>query len=650
MKNKKYRKPKKINKVKKYFGVFNIIIIVVLIFSLVSGLYYFFNSSFDLRKSASTDEVIFTDQFENAEPLGWSNIKATGGSSIIVDSSMKYSGQNSLKVTKSNTGSSAVVGKQLNNPSIGVVSAYFYDDLSTNVQSYMGAQIGSKPNKQTISIGVRTSIYPDTYWIRNGKTQDSYNLNSYMTRTKGWHKFTLVITQKGTYAMIDDIALSFLPLQTDATGINPNMRQFNYLFIANIQKGTTSHWDSVNVSIPNYMVSTPNNTQDIEEYFLNEYVLTYPNPKLYSETVGLSDTGRVRFITHQALIYSTLYRRTSKIDYLNKAKSSIQDLINNKDKLNKNDRFINEYDLGLAAGLIWDKLSSTQKSEIENIVITTANRVLLLTPESNYKLDSRSENNSMKIPIVTLAHYMFGPSDEWNFKIKQFSNHLFTTDKSNIVYGVGTKNLHDSFLFDNHNAHPHPLYVHSTIGNKAKALVTTRSYKPAAPWVGKSTVSGMTNLWNAHKKFYSFNNSNFNPNLDELLLNSKTTNYNISGETNDLWKYRGKDDSGADLSWHNHSLALLKILNIDNSIYDRAIWNEYYLRRDYLAYPKFADGVFELNSDNRPCTSNDVRISNLGGKYCGKNSELKRSFINIVVAVNHTYALLLTDPSIKIQK
>lgn len=100
-----------------------------------------------------------------------------------------------------------------------VFRGYFYDGL----ESERGMQIRvSNGQGEEYFIGLNTNINKNNYIIRPGNTIYSY-LNTGISRTMGWHKVEINITPSGTYGVLDDVNLMYLPSNNNSHPINSKL-------------------------------------------------------------------------------------------------------------------------------------------------------------------------------------------------------------------------------------------------------------------------------------------------------------------------------------------------------------------------------------------------------------------------------------------
>lgn len=566
--------------------------------------------NFDLRKKADySDVTLLQESYESSNPASWSFTQPSS-SNVVRSSERATLGSFTAKFHDSSDFLETSIS-----PTTGVVSTYFYDNMSTDKKVFIGAQNTNTNPLQTITLGVRTnSGITDNYHLRNGEGDDSFDLDTHIKRTLGWHLFELVITPEGSYAKIDDISLAYLGKQDQASGVNPNLTKFNYVFIAN-QKTDTNYFDDTSIIIPSFVQYTPQ-AKEIEEHFLDLFALTHSRP-VYDSSKKEQST---RELSNYALAHAVLYTIDSSANTSskNEALYAIQELINRQANWDGTLGFENTaYNLGLSAWLIHNQLSSTQQSTVKNIITGIATDLegsLPLSEYNDYDVGSTAEENSWKSAFFGLAGWMYpshSHASTWKYKRGQFTNHIFT-EKPTTRYSVTTQTLHSNFDLENHRFKPHPQYVLASIGQIAQSSIPIMKTTSGA-YTGDFVNSQISQTWNHHKQFYDTNT---------LLLK------NIALANN----FEGKDDWYTDLSWSNHALQLLDMLNLDNSTYNDVVKKEWYLTRDYLAFPNYVDLY--------------VKKGNLIPQLSGSAGEKLRTSLNAEAAARHATTYLLLDNSI----
>lgn len=155
--------------------------------------------------------VLFTKTFDSAAEL--SNLIITQNPTINnvvrIDTTLKRKGVGSILLDYNNyTGEQvAMVVAPISTTPITnvVVRTYFYDDMATNPSPTKGVIFGvTNTGTSNTGIGVMTNIDQSNYVFRINSPDPAHTMNSGVPRTKGWHMFELIVTDKGTYGKIDN--------------------------------------------------------------------------------------------------------------------------------------------------------------------------------------------------------------------------------------------------------------------------------------------------------------------------------------------------------------------------------------------------------------------------------------------------------------
>ncbi len=140
--------------------------------------------------------------------------------------------------------------------------------------------------------------------------------------------------------------------------------------------------------------------------------------------------------------------------------------------------------LGMAAWMLWDKLDSDTKADVQVVITNEADQIASRTPPFAEYGDTKAEENGWDSNIVSLAPAIF-PHDPrsaaWDFSAKEYMMNTLSVAQDlrdrTVVEGrpvsdwVHGANLHSDYTAENHNIF-HPVYNMVTLhelGNSALA-------------------------------------------------------------------------------------------------------------------------------------------------------------------------------------
>lgn len=194
------------------------------------------------RVGKAASQILFSEDFEsNPTDRGWQAIGRDG--QITISEEHAYLGQKSIKIeTSSEKKGWQVLEKDFGQNKQGKLTLYFYDDMSSSSDDsfYFYFLVSThpqsewdNPNTHNITLSVRPSISGQNYIYRarfeesNGKHihpgKNEQWLDTGVKRTLGWHKVIFWITEKGSWAEIDDFEREIYPY--NLSSLSPEVDQ-----------------------------------------------------------------------------------------------------------------------------------------------------------------------------------------------------------------------------------------------------------------------------------------------------------------------------------------------------------------------------------------------------------------------------------------
>jgi hypothetical protein len=572
----------------------------------------------DLRvvKSGQEENIIFQDNFEN-NLLNW-DVYAAGGNKIELSSDQKYSGQKSLKLHY--TGNDYLTASHtFSSPKTGAVTVWFYDNLDSTMGTFVG--IFNNSASQAVMLGVNTNKFPNTYFYRAGSNSGNSDIDTRIQRTKGWHKFELVSTPKGSYGKIDGINLAFLPSAVvpfaTIPPVNTELIGFSKIILASTWGlAGDGYYDDLQLT---NLEQLPSSIADRERALLKAFL---SEPPYYD-----ANWQPYRQKGNRATILAVVGKADEE------AKNLIRDIAQNYSSWDKTwGSPLPATDFGIASWLMWNKLDGVTRALVKKAITEEANfwadriEKIKNTPDapdplhiggtgwtyyesfSGYEVNSRAEENAWTASFLALAANMFPGetnSHKWDAAAKTYAFHALTTGEN--YNGITTQTLHSDYLLDNHGYHPHPNYaISASIGELARGALFY--YKTGKP-IPDEFKHNVLNVWNAHKQYIDFSTY-------------------LWQNCNMAIKFRGKDDWDADSTIGDNAFAFVSLLSGDNSFISDLTAYEYYILRDYKgSYPRI------------------LKDYNNEGGYFGRGAGLKY-LLDSVAAKRDAVALMFFDPSI----
>jgi hypothetical protein len=417
------------------------------------------------------NDIIFKEDFE-ANLTNW---QINSGSGIVeITNDTKYSGAKSLRVFD-NGGGGISVTYDLGRPLTGRLSVYFYDDLLP--KGVMIALV-TQDEKRGIGIGVNTNRFSDYYYYRTGYPKDGFpGINSFVKRTKGWHRFELIVTPRGAYGRIDGITLSYLPGNSLMRAVNPLLTSFSKIkIVAPWGIRGNGYFDSLAIQP---LAPVPSSSVEREYHFVKTFLSSYEKQGIDIVNWALNGqwwVGRDRVPGQTALAYAIRYLKEKNPSDLDKAKTLIQEAVNKHSLWGKQHLSGSAaYPLALSSWLLWPYLDSNLQNSIRGVLLEEAefwvhvlncvkkypdkiapaqpklifhtgggspccedknNDCLCDNPSCNqgityqqgfsrYKVDTSAEDNGVAGLFLGLVSQMFN-NPKWENAAKTYSYHLYT--------------------------------------------------------------------------------------------------------------------------------------------------------------------------------------------------------------------------------
>lgn len=171
----------------------------------------------------------------------------------------------------------------------------------------------------------------------------------------------------------------------------------------------------------------------------------------------------------------------------------------------------------MAAGarLIWDKLTSQERSAVERVAVHEADRHLARTAPSGSTSDTKSEENAWDTEALTWAIALFPEhpnAPKWRAKLIEFHMNTLSVPAdqkdSTLVDGrpareqVYTSNVHDDFTIENHGAY-HFCYMACPLHSRAWDWY---AFASAGIPVPESLFRHYEDVWNVVRRTFLYRN------------------------------------------------------------------------------------------------------------------------------------------------
>jgi len=570
---------------------------------------------------SQSEQTIFADNFDNGlDTNQWQVITpvtqnyASSSSLLSVDGTGK-----SLEMTVGATDKTkqtlTLIHQFTDGPKQGNVEIYFYDNGNSYSGGYIAITNDSFPddnaNTQMVAIGIYPKTYSNQYWYRIGSNSTTNDINTHIPRTKGWHKAELVATPKGSYAKLDGINLTYLPvLSSQKIPRNPlytQMTGFTKIALVSAWSVHKNYFDNLRLTT---LPSLPQSILDREITFMDIFL---NQPEDFSSAAS---PNRVR--VDKALVLGARDRFSEAAPYLDK--------VANDSSWQRNSASpITGYGLGLAAWISWDSLTSTLKDQVKQVILSEANYWVAKNPASGYISDTRAESNAWTAGFLALASQMFlseANAPQWEAKAKLFAYHTFTNQKTTYG-GVTTQTLYSNYHLENHDYDEHQNYVLTSIEGLFKGVLVYQKTGKEVPSEFNHNVLPVWNVLNGSTPAF----------LDW------TTGF-LTG--NPLAKkFGGKDDWEDDMTSFNGGFAYASIIANDPSIIEKLTSLEFYVKDcntiPYKTYPAITKQTVWI--DPQVQSRSPFNKSLYAGEY----------LMNAVSAERHAYSYLLLNSDLKLK-
>lgn len=154
-----------------------------------------------LTQALPEAKVILSENFESGLSNGWVLVtQNTPTTKIITSSEQAYRGTKSLLLDYNDKGKYLWLKRDFNSVTNTVFRVFFYDTKDDSLGTLFEVK---KPNSnEGTGLGVMTGIDPNHYIFRANNLAGMRKTD--ILRQKGWHTFEIIVTDKGTYAKIDN--------------------------------------------------------------------------------------------------------------------------------------------------------------------------------------------------------------------------------------------------------------------------------------------------------------------------------------------------------------------------------------------------------------------------------------------------------------
>lgn len=532
---------------------------------------------------------VFPTSFESNLASQW-QVSQGGQNSATTSSTTVHSGSSALKLHYVETTQPLNLVHTFSAPQFGIVTIWFYDSLKNPSGSTV--VISNADNSQVVSLGVNPNL-PDKYFYR-AASNDSLNvLNSYIGRTKGWHKFELVSNNQGSFGKIDGISLAWIPGLKVKTGsssnvffgaVNTNLKGFSKIAIyASWSAPGDYYWDDLSLAASPALASSG---KDIDRYFLEKFVAETQPPK--SSSLGYYRSKAV-YALSLALLNRSGSDRQNAINTLNAMTSEYS-------RWGK--MWLSEsitYTYALAAQRLWSNLDTNAQNGIKNVVAAEAdfyktrldatrahpndpdpmfnNGTTYIQNFSKYVGDTKAEEISNKASVLAAASLMFSQDARakgWEAAGKTYAFH--SGSRGETYDGITSKNVYygdkkfANYLVSNHDVTPYPSYAITGLNAQlANGALFYRLYGKSVPSEFQHNMSQVFDANQAHVT------SDFQL-IDQYIGNDK----DIFGR---------KDDWGLDATYYTTGYAYHCFLTGKCSYKNSLRAYQIAIARDYLAFP-----------------------------------------------------------------
>ncbi len=143
-------------------------------------------------------DIPFSDDFET-DLSKWTITNNNTKNTVAIDTSVRFKNNASVKLSLNDRTNNSWIQltKTFDSALTDVIfETYYYDSMATPGSAF---QVRSNNQEVFISIGANTATGNNYYYRFDATTK-----NSGVPRSKGWHKFRIVVTKQGSFLSIDD--------------------------------------------------------------------------------------------------------------------------------------------------------------------------------------------------------------------------------------------------------------------------------------------------------------------------------------------------------------------------------------------------------------------------------------------------------------
>ncbi|MFA6603164.1 MAG: hypothetical protein WCT01_05185, partial [Candidatus Shapirobacteria bacterium] len=430
-------------------------------------------TSIACRTIEAKEQVL--DNFENQQLSGWQWSEGSSGATNCT--ALTFEGNRSLCINK--TSSKIEITRPITGGEDKYFTVMFYDDMQNNETYFKAA---NSNNGQYIMVGVRTDApeetNPATYFVSYQPTVgQKLFFDSGVKRTQKWHKFSLVVTEEGSYVKIDDFNTSYLGvLNGKYRAVNIGLKNVDSIQIGSVsQMANVINYDQLIVGeIEPYNGVGPTAIRRIKD-FVNKYKdeLVDGDGVSVSQLTSNSEDQLARTAANYALSLTLLCKVESDLNYCQKAL-----VLANKIRTSYNE-----------SNNMWKAVGSTSRSFIYNpspltlypLLISVAANKNLIEPKDweSFKMMFTSEanlflDNDLTVKLPSKPGDSSSETLAWTGAFMTLMGHYFDNNK---YLAMGEKLISSSLLpsnvgpgnkLYNHNVF-HPGYAFYTIASVAEA-------------------------------------------------------------------------------------------------------------------------------------------------------------------------------------
>lgn len=625
----------------------------------------------------SPSDLLMTDAFDALS--GWSvtvngHADTQNNVSIVHDSTdtqgrgnlltVNYPGQAHILIRKT-------VPQNISSLPNVVYEIEFYDDPQ---RDYGADFYVADANGRYYMFGVSNGKINGNYFIQSGEDQNTTVIDSKISRTLGWHKLQLFVTQVGTYLAIKNTSAG--PSDTSSGQslvylrgkLYPQEISTSFPIFSNLTHATevaieyptwshpasTSYWD--NFRVYRFRPQDKSTTAKIEDLLI-QYLNTYETDinssqfTSYRQTANLKNNGNFQLSRLGfAAAYGIRAKRTNSAGDWQKMETILNEVLDdytNGWSASSYDSPIAAQAAGLLASWQWNRISQTTKNKILTILPQITDWVAgqavsggVFDPaRPNGGGDSKAEENAWSASLLGfMADFLpqHPNHTDWETKAKilacnstssSVTNGTYPCEVSQVLTPNNLRSGTPNFLLINHNQ-IHAGYALTIPWGLSQAALFKLNRQETIPIELTKNISQLyTNAIAPYIRFSNFTYRGFQP------------EYNVEDR---IALFSGRDDWGQDATLQDNGWAYLDKL-LQTSHLQSSVNFAWLTRAEGSVYPQGIDNLSAWLEFDYPVSCFDGGQSNVC--VISRDNAALHFFLNSMDAIDKMQALFIVDPT-----